>query len=83
MAKVQPLDPFVGNKRSTSAWIKAGIALSGLTNKEIAKKTGISETTIGYRIRNPATLREGERWELIRVIGTPQKVAAGILEGEP
>lgn len=83
MPKTKPLDPFADNKRAVAAWITAGIALAGLTNKDIAIRTGMSETTVRYRIRNPDTLKQGERWELIRVIGSPQKVAEAIMRGEP
>ena len=82
MPKVNSLDPFADHKRSTAAWITAGIALCGLTQKEVSERTGMAETTIRYRIRNPDTLKQIERWELIKVIGSPQKVAEAILKGE-
>lgn len=82
MPKVNSLDPFAANKRAVAAWITAGIALCGMTNKDVADRTGIAETTLRYRIRNPDTLKQVERWELVKVIGSPQKVAEAIIKGE-
>ena len=82
MPKANSLDPFAANKRAVTAWITAGIALCGMTNKDVADRTGIAETTLRYRIRNPDTLKQVERWELVKVIGSPQKVAEAIIKGE-
>ena len=39
-----------------------------LTFKDLAKKTGISESTIHLRLRNPGTLRQSEIVEIAKVL---------------
>ena len=42
--------------------------LQKLTFKDLAKKTGISESTIHLRLRNPGTLRQSEIVEIAKVL---------------
>ena len=42
--------------------------LQKLTVRELSKKTGISESTIHLRLRNPGTLRQSEIVEIAKVL---------------
>lgn len=80
MPKVK-IDPYADREKAVRAWIAGGMAVKGIDQTELAKKSGVPRTTIGYRIRNPDTLRDGERWQIQKVIGTPKDVAEMILKG--
>lgn len=72
MPKVRPLtkDPFEEEKRKLSAWIAGNKKLVGInSNKELAVMTGIPESTIAKRIRQPETMTKLEEWKLLRVLG--------------
>ena len=69
MPRVKPLDQFEKKKREISAWIRSGAILSGVTMKQLSKKTAIPESTLNYRVRKPETLRLEEIWKIEGVIG--------------
>ena len=57
------------------------LAAGKLTVKEISKKTGISESTIHLRLRNPGTLRQSEIVEIAKVLKmSPFKLVSQRLE---
>ena len=70
MPKVKPLirpDPSV---QAVRAWIGAGMATLGLTQKELARQTGIKETTLSVRIGKGGDLgsmKLSELWAIGKV----------------
>ena len=81
MPRVSPLapDPDESRKRATAAWIVAGAALKNITIEELAERTGIAPSTLRVRIRKPGTLRNSESWLIQREVGSPQEVAAALI----
>lgn len=80
MPAVRSLDVYQDKKRAVAAWIMGGIAIKNLNKKELAAKTGMPESTLGYRIRNPGTLTTEEKWRIQKVIGTPKDLAKELIE---
>lgn len=78
MARVS-LDPFRDQKQAVRTWLDGGMAMRGMTSRELSRKTGIPESTLSYRKRHPGTMRNDERWLIERAIGTPQDVARVML----
>lgn len=79
MPRVTPLDPFLERGKAIQAWISGGMAFKGITQTDLSARTGIPKATVSYRIRNPETLREEEKWKIQKVIGSPKEVGERIL----
>lgn len=52
------------------AWIAAGVKLYGLrTQKELARRIGMPQSTFDQRLACPENFRLGEIWRIERIIG--------------
>lgn len=76
MPKVRPLiqDSDRENKEKLLRWLRYGMARRGINKRELARRTGISETRLHRRFAEPEKMEAAEMWAIERVIGTEEEV---------
>lgn len=66
----------------TKEFLEGNIAKTGLSAKEISRRTGINVNTLNLRRRNPETIRLGELWALVDVMKPDEYYISKIITGE-
>ena len=62
---------YVQRENEIRAWIAYGMAMAGIrTQKDLAKKIGMPQSSFQYRVSHPETFRLQEIWRLEKLIGS-------------
>ena len=70
MPRVKSFNKDADNEADIYEWIRIGASLKTGTVENLARKVGMSPSTLGYRLQYPGTLRMSEFWAIERVIGS-------------
>ena len=73
MPPVRSLDPYDIRKREIREWIGGRISYHGITQTELARRAGISKSTLSEHIRTPEKMTLREVWALEKVLGRFEK----------
>ena len=67
---------------NTSTALKVGMAQANIRSvPELSKRTGIKQTTLYSRIKNPETLTVGELRQIARTCHMSRELIAAVVEG--
>ena len=67
------INPTLEKQNRIRGWIKYGKTMRGLKHDELARRLGMSPTTLSYRITHPETIRLDEFWRMEKVLGKYQE----------
>jgi hypothetical protein len=70
MPRVKSFNKDQTHEQDISEWIHMGVSCKTKTVGDLAKKVGMSPSTLSYRLQHPGTLRMSEFWAIERVIGS-------------
>ena len=59
----------ITDENRLKTWIRVGKARTGMTNKDIADRTGIKYNTVIYKISHPLQLKVDEFFKLQVILG--------------